>query len=193
MLLIFSLNSVFSQPIFLPDANQVQVKELELRFAFPDRAMAKEEIFLYKPQRISSDKAGHVYISCIGDHRIREFDEEGRFIKTIGRAGQGPGEFQGPNHAYPWMDKLIILDNFSRKFQILDSGGGYLTSFIIKSSYWDFVVSESGLIYAAPLLYSFPGKKEKNLIHVYSQDRELVSSFGKPKNIQADNRGQKER
>jgi hypothetical protein len=58
-----------------------------------------------------------------------------------------------------------------------------LAGFIIQATYWDFVVSESGLIYAAPLLYPFPGRKEKNLIHVYSQDGELKSSFGKPKNI----------
>jgi len=156
---------------------------MELRFSFPDQKLEKEEVFLDRPQRISSDRSGHVYISCIGDHRILEFDAEGKFIKPFGKAGQGPGEFQGPNHGFTWRDRLIVLDNFSRKFQIFESGGPYLSSFIIQSTYWDFVVSEDGLIYAAPLLYPFPGKKEKDLIHVYAQDGELKSSFGKPKDI----------
>lgn len=96
LFLIVILNFVFSDFVSSHDTNQIQVKDLELRFFFPNQELEKEEIFLYKPQRISSDKSGHVYISCIGDHRILEFDAEGKFINSIGRAGQGPGEFKGP-------------------------------------------------------------------------------------------------
>jgi hypothetical protein len=183
LFITFSLNFVFSYPIPDPNKVQVQEKELELRFFFPDKEQEEKEIYLDRPQRVSADESGHVYFSCIGNHSILKFDDEGKFIKTIGRAGQGPGEFQGPNHVVPWRDKLIVLDNFSRKFQILDSDGAYLSSFIIQSTYWDFVVTENGFIYAAPLLYPFPGKKEKDLIHVYNQGGELKSVFGKPKDI----------
>jgi len=178
--LFFSLSIVFFHPFPLTDEDHVPIKPLELRFFFPDQEQERKEIYLFRPQRISSGKSWMVYISCIGDHSIFKFDDQGRFVKKIGREGQGPGEFQGPNHAVPWRDKLIVLDNFSRKFQILDPEGKYLSSFISKSTYWDFVVSESGLIYAAPLLFPFPGKKEKDLIYVYTQEGDLKISFGKP-------------
>lgn len=178
--LFFSLSIVFLHPFPLTDEDHVPIKPLELRFFFPDQKQEEKEIYLFRPQRISSDRSGMVYISCIGDHSVFKFDDQGRFVKKIGREGQGPGEFQGPNHAVPWKDKLIVLDNFSRKFQIFDSAGNYKSSFITRSSYWDFVVSESGLIYAAPLLFPFPGKKEKDLIHVYTPEGDLKTSFGKP-------------
>jgi len=183
LFIAFSLNSAFLLPCSEFGKGQVQTRKLELRFFFPDKEQEENEIYLDRPQRISSDESGPVYISCIGNHSIFKFGAEGRFMKKIGRAGQGPGEFQGPNHVFPWRDKLIVLDNFSRKFQIFNSDGEYLSSFIIQSTYWDFVVSDNGLIYAAPLLYPFPGKKEKDLIHVYNQDGELKFSFGEPKDI----------
>jgi 6-bladed beta-propeller len=42
------------------------------------------------------DDAGNFYISAArGDDEIRVFDKTGRYLRTIGRHGQGPGEFDG--------------------------------------------------------------------------------------------------
>lgn len=87
LFLILSLNFVFSYPISDPNNVQVQENELELRFFFPDKEQEEKEIYLDRPQRVSADKAGHVYFSCIGNHSIFKFDDEGKFIKIIGRAG----------------------------------------------------------------------------------------------------------
>jgi hypothetical protein len=42
------------------------------------------------------DDAGSLYVLDVRDSRIKVFDEDGRFVRTIGRRGQGPGEFEGP-------------------------------------------------------------------------------------------------
>jgi len=189
LFILFTLNLLFAHPDPVSKDDRVPARTLELKFFFPGGIpggvpggeINEKEIYLDRPQRISSGESGQVYFSCMGSHSIFKFNDEGRFIREIGRAGQGPGEFQGPNHVVPWRDKLIVLDNFSRKIQILDSEGKYLSSFIIQSTYWDLVVSKSGLIYAAPLLHSYPGKKETALIHVYDQQGELTLTFGTPK------------
>jgi hypothetical protein len=42
------------------------------------------------------DEAGNFYISATrGDDHIRVFDESGRYMRTIGRHGQGPGDIDG--------------------------------------------------------------------------------------------------
>jgi hypothetical protein len=42
------------------------------------------------------DDAGNFYISAVlGEDQIRVFDKTGRFLRNIGRHGQGPGEFDG--------------------------------------------------------------------------------------------------
>jgi len=82
LFITFSLNFVFSYPIPDPNKVQVQEKELELRFFFPDKEQEEKEIYLDRPQRVSADESGHVYFSCIGNHSILKFDDEGKFIKT---------------------------------------------------------------------------------------------------------------
>jgi len=41
------------------------------------------------------DDAGNFYISDSREDHIKVFDKAGRYLRTIGRHGQGPGEFEG--------------------------------------------------------------------------------------------------
>lgn len=45
---------------------------------------------------LAIDARGHLYVSDAQDHRVLVFDAAGRQVGTIGRKGQGPGEFQHP-------------------------------------------------------------------------------------------------
>jgi len=154
--------------------------ELELKFSFPSKELEERDIYLYRGQRFSSDSVGNIYVTCLGDHQILKFDSRGDFVGRIGREGQGPGEFQGPNHAVTWKNRLIVLDNFSRNIQILDTKGVYIDGFIAKSC-WDLVVSDCGLICIAPLLIQ--PDENSYLTEIYSQEGEMKYSFGKPKDL----------
>jgi hypothetical protein len=46
---------------------------------------------------LAIDGAGHLYVSDAQDNRVVVFDATGRHLATIGRKGQGPGEFQHPS------------------------------------------------------------------------------------------------
>ncbi|WP_178139421.1 6-bladed beta-propeller [Rhodothermus profundi] len=50
--------------------------------------------FFRFPEHLITDRQGYVYIHDYGDTRLRVFDANGRFVKYIGRKGQGPGEFE---------------------------------------------------------------------------------------------------
>jgi hypothetical protein len=49
--------------------------------------------FFSQPSDIAVDDKGRVYVSDTKENNVKVFDAAGAFLKTIGRAGQGPGEF----------------------------------------------------------------------------------------------------
>jgi DNA-binding beta-propeller fold protein YncE len=59
--------------------------------------------------------------------RISVFDRNGKFIRTIGKMGTGPGEFRTP-HALVWdsQGRLIVADRHNHRIQILDKNGKFL-------------------------------------------------------------------
>jgi hypothetical protein len=68
---------------------------------------AEENLSFKEPSDIVRDSAGNLYILDAGNNRIQKLDSEGKFIKTIGRKGQGPGEFQAARSID--IDKLEIF------------------------------------------------------------------------------------
>jgi sugar lactone lactonase YvrE len=59
--------------------------------------------------------------------RISVFDRTGKFIKTFGKAGTGPGEFRTPHAlAFDSRGRLIVADRHNHRIQILDKNGNYL-------------------------------------------------------------------
>ena len=47
----------------------------------------------YRGIRYNIDREGNIFISDVGNYRVQKFDKNGKYIMTLGRKGQGPGEF----------------------------------------------------------------------------------------------------
>jgi sugar lactone lactonase YvrE len=62
--------------------------------------------------------------------RISVFDRNGKFLRTIGKTGRGPGEFRTP-HALVFDSKgrLIVADRDNHRIQILDKDGNYIAEY----------------------------------------------------------------
>jgi sugar lactone lactonase YvrE len=62
-----------------------------------------------------------------GESLILKFDCDGNFIKTFGRKGKGPGEFDLP-HSLVFDNKglLHIADRNNARIQVLDADGNYI-------------------------------------------------------------------
>ncbi len=83
-----------------------------------------ENLAFYMPAAIVPDKDGNLYVVDMGNHRIQKFDKSGKYLATIGRQGQGPGEFYYPT----WLDiddsgDLYVSDPQNSRIQILNPDG----------------------------------------------------------------------
>ena len=54
-----------------------------------------ENCMFYMVRGIALDNQDNIYVTDWGNHRIQKFNTNGVFLQTIGRHGQGPGEFEG--------------------------------------------------------------------------------------------------
>ncbi|MCX8159991.1 MAG: NHL repeat-containing protein [Candidatus Saccharicenans sp.] len=78
----------------------------------------------YLPAAVALDSAGNVYVLDTGNNRIQKFSRDGKYLATIGRFGQGPGEFNYPS----WLDldgagNLYVTDPFNERVQVLKPDG----------------------------------------------------------------------
>ena len=88
---------------------------------------AEENLSFKEPSDILLDSAGNLYILDSGNNRIQKLDSEGKFIKTIGRKGQGPGEFQAASSMdIDSEDNLFVFDMRSRRIEVLSPDGVFL-------------------------------------------------------------------
>ena len=94
---------------------------------------------LTDPTDIITDPAnGDVYVAeshtdvtapdLIG--RITVFDRNGKYLRTIGKAGTGPGEFRTP-HAIEFdsRGRLIVADRHNHRIQIVTKDGTFVTEY----------------------------------------------------------------
>ena len=83
-----------------------------------------EALIFFMPSDIAFDSQGNIHVLDTGNHRIQKFDNGGKYLTTIGREGQGPGEFQYPQAlTIDSEGYLYISDMGNRKIHVLKSDG----------------------------------------------------------------------
>jgi sugar lactone lactonase YvrE len=62
--------------------------------------------------------------------RISVFDRNGKFLRTIGKTGTGPGEFRTP-HAIEFdsQGRLVVADRHNHRIQILTKEGKFVSEY----------------------------------------------------------------
>jgi len=79
---------------------------------------------------IAMDANGTVYVSDFSDHRLWVFDARGRSQRSIGRRGQGPGEFNSPIGIAVSPDgKLYVRDQNNVTRFVMDAQTRQLSKF----------------------------------------------------------------
>ena len=94
----------------------------------------------------NTDDEGNFYVTDWDRKRIQKYDPQGRYIRTIGRSGQGPGEFQ--NVWRPEFDAdghLYLLDIAAHRISFFDKESGqFLRQIKIPSDLHPTLVNKRG-------------------------------------------------
>jgi sugar lactone lactonase YvrE len=102
---------------------------IELVRTIGDVDTKDENLAFNSPGDLVVDKNGNIYILDGGNQRVQVFGEDGRYVRTIGRRGQGPGEFSDPNSLdIDREGRLHVLDKRQRRIQVFATNGEVLKS-----------------------------------------------------------------
>jgi hypothetical protein len=135
-----------------------------------------EEVILYQPGSYTVDNNGNIYIGDRSDNIIKVFDSNGKFIRSIGRKGEGPGEFQTIGRMAILPDKsLLVMDWRNRRTSLFDLSGNFLNSYQWRNSHFSlFFVTDSSYT----IEENFYGEDQKLLVKTYSFNGDETVPFG---------------
>ena len=84
---------------------------------------------LSRPGGVAVDKDDNIYVCDWDAFSLLKFNKEGKLMKTVGRKGTRPGEFNTLGFIKIINDKLYVCDNENQRVQILNTELEYVNSF----------------------------------------------------------------
>jgi hypothetical protein len=127
---------------------------------------AKDENYMFSELRsVQVDNDGNIYVLDPKEKLIRVYDKNGKHLRTFGKKGQGPGEFQSINRMYMAEgEKLAFLDTGNKRFSYYSLNGECLKE--IPCPKWTLTRAQpdsQGYIYGEKLSIDEKGAKENLL------------------------------
>jgi sugar lactone lactonase YvrE len=160
---------------------------LELVRKIGDVETEDEHVAFNHPNDVAVDKDGNIYVLDAGNTRIQKFGPDGRYLATIGRKGQGPGEFILPGGLD--LDKdgnLVVGDTTQSRVHVIIDGGRDARSIVLKDErvYGLRCLSDGGFVGRAST-YVYPTRDQpvpkitdRRLFRRLGPDGRITASFG---------------
>ena len=87
----------------------------------------QEEEMFSEMTAVEVDKEGNIYIVDRKESMIKVFDNKGKYVRTIGRKGQGPGEVNQPvGIRITPNNELLVEDVFNQRLAVFTLDGKFL-------------------------------------------------------------------
>ncbi|MCK4557792.1 MAG: NHL repeat-containing protein, partial [Candidatus Aminicenantes bacterium] len=135
-----------------------------------------DDYLFYQPRNISVDDQRNIYILERGNHRIQKFDKDGQFLQTIGKDGQGPGEFERPYSLF--LDKtnnIYVSDR--RKIHFFNPAGEFVKTIPLSDQISNFFVSSEGNIFG--LMTQRSERERTELIVKMNSEGKILKNIAK--------------
>jgi hypothetical protein len=177
-------NSFFGDEIgfngapFVPVNHNQPQPSLKLLKIWGGENAANEEEMFNEPRDIRIGKDGCYYILDSGNKRIQVFDSGRRFVRSFGRAGQGPGEFSRPIElTITADDDLYVGDETANRILKLNKNGKYIGGFnLLNNAFYRFAVLSDGRLIMPNWSSSISSDA---LFFIYDESGRIVGGIGK--------------
>jgi hypothetical protein len=143
-LLFLSAAAAFAQKIETVDGVRVVHNEkggvwgkipkvsLELVRKIGDVDTEDEHLAFNYPSDVAVDKDGNIYVLDSANARVQKFGPDGKYLATIGRKGQGPGEFVMPDAiGFDKDGNLVVADSVQNRVHVIVGGGKDVHSVVV--------------------------------------------------------------
>lgn len=141
----------------------------------------------------NTDEVGNFYVTDWDRKRVQKYDSQGKYLITIGREGQGPGEFQ--NLSIPRFDKdnnIYFLDVASLRISFFDKDGRFLRQIKVPSVFERLYINsinyfiaqqskvlEDSDVFKYALIYGLFDDKFNPIVEFHRETRERKAPAGR--------------
>jgi hypothetical protein len=121
-----------------------------------------ETTFFPQGVNVNVDGQGRFYVCDFGNRRVQVYDKNGAFIRTLGRQGQGPGEYEFPSRVLLDGAEDIYIDS-GRSLVVFGPDGNFKKNIPVKTSLMMKIMRPDGAIIGPmqPRLREEGGPKNK--------------------------------
>ena len=159
-------------------------KKLTVEKIFSIGSLEADDEYLFSwVKDITTDSSGNIYACDSREHRIQVYDKNGKYIRTIGRKGQGPGDLMRPMAVRIGKDKRIFVqDNLNHRISIFKPNGKFDHSFKYRQVAGENLeIDLSGNVLLNHSLFGLPkGQTIPPIVTVYNLKGNIEKQFGKP-------------
>ncbi len=133
-----------------------------------------------RPTDVAWDAAGNIFISDgYGNSRVAKFDKEGRFIKSWGSKGKGPGQFDTLHSiATDAEGNVYVGDRGNRRIQVFNNDGEFKTQYLNVGAPWAICISPGAHQYLFSSNSNDTGDMENGEIYKMELNGKIIGKFG---------------
>lgn len=141
-----------------------------------------EHTLFYNASRIALDAEENIYILDAGNHRIQKFDMSGNFLLSIGKEGQGPGEFDRVSGLrLDHDDHIYTLEEM--RIQRFAPSGEIMQSIPLTTRLVDFSLSPHAHFYGIEVQNTDGGRRR--FLHYYDPEGKQLKNIAQYDDVKA--------
>jgi hypothetical protein len=112
----------------------------------------------------NTDEDGNFYVSDFDAHRIQKYDPDGKYLLTIGREGQGPGEFGILSLIrFDKENNIYINDAGNNRISFFDKDGKYIKQISMTERFANLIYNSKGFFIGNKFSISEEGNTQKQI------------------------------
>jgi hypothetical protein len=133
-----------------------------------------------RPTDVAWDAAGDIFISdAYTNARIVKLDKSGKFLKTWGSKGSGPGQFDMPNSlAVDAQGNVYVADLGNKRIQVFDNDGNFKSQIGDVGAPWAVCISPGAHQYLYSSNSNAPDSMDNGEIYKLELSGKTLGQFG---------------